>query len=112
MKKDIVRYIRQNFPVPMSDGEVAQIVGSFMDSFDTCVAQLRAVSDGSDFPAIRRVTHTIKGFAATVGANDLAALANGLNEAARDADAAACAVIVGDILKLHSLYLAELPPFK
>ena len=108
MKADLERALRDTLPVPLSDEEVHEILSTFMDSFTECANQLRGLTDGTDFLAIRRITHALKGFSSNVGAHDLNALALALNAAAHAADPAACASHIRDILELHARYLADL----
>ena len=110
MKADLERNLRETLPVPLTDEEVHEILSTFMDSFTKCADELRGISDGTDFEAIRRITHSLKGFSANIGAHDLHALALTLNAAAHAADPAACASHIREILLLHARYLAALKP--
>ena len=110
MKAELERNLRETLPIPLTDEEVHDILSTFMDSFTECADELRGLSDGTDFISIRRITHSLKGFAANVGAHDLHALALTLNAAAHAADSAACAGHIREILLLHARYLAALTP--
>lgn len=107
MKQDIARHIRETFPVPIDDSDLASLLADFMFSFTACADELRALPATPDYLAVRRVTHTIKGFAENVGATDLSDLSSALNAAAKAADPAACAEYVSEILALHDRYLQE-----
>lgn len=107
MKQDIVRHLRETFPVQLSDEDLAALLADFMASFSACADALRSLPSPTDFLAIRRVTHTIKGFSENVGANDLSTLSSALNAAAKATDSALCAVYIAEILALHGRYLQE-----
>ena len=110
MRSDLERNLRETLPIPLSDEDVHEILSAFMTSFTGCADELRGLADGTDFTAIRRVTHALKGFSANVGAHDLNALALTLNAAAHAEDSAACASHIRDILDLHARYAADLTP--
>ena len=107
MLPKLEKNLRSTIPVPLTDEEVREILTAFLDEFQTCCDELRALRDGTDFFSIRRVTHAIKGFAANVGDNDLYNLNLALNAAAHAADTPACQRLIGDILLLNATYRAE-----
>ena len=107
MLPKLEKNLRSTFPVPLTDEEVREILTAFMDEFQSCCDELRALRYGTDFLSIRRVTHAIKGFAANVGDQDLYNLDIALNQAAHAADATACQRLIGDILVLNATYRAE-----
>ena len=110
MRSEYERHLRETLPVPLSDEDVAEILAAFMRSFSSCADELRGLLDGTDFPAIRRVTHALKGFSSNVGAHDLQSLALSLNAAAHAGDSIACASLARDILALYDRYAADLTP--
>ena len=59
-----------------------------------------------DWMEIRRITHTIKGYADGVGADDLRALSDALNAAAHAEDAAGCRAGAQAIIDLRARYAA------
>lgn len=107
MKQDIVRHLRETFPVPLSDDDLAALLADFMASFSACADSLRSLPSPTDFLAIRRVTHTLKGFSENVGATDLSSLATALNTAAKATDSSVCSVYIAEILALYERYLQE-----
>ena len=111
MSPKLEQNLRDSLPVPLTDEEVHEILTTFLDEFQSCCDELRALrDDGTDFTSIRRITHTIKGFAANVGAHDLYDLGIALNQAAHAADTPACQRLIGDILHLNDTYHAETSP--
>lgn len=110
MRAKLEQRLRDLLPIPLSADEVSEILSAFQTSFDECAADLQGLADGTDFAAIRRVTHTIRGFAANVGADDLQSLALALNRAAHETDSAACSRLIQAILDLHAQYHAALTP--
>ena len=110
MKSILEQHLRESLPVPLSDEEVSEIISAFMQEFKSCCDELRTLQAGTDFLAIRRITHAIKGFSANVGARDLHDLALSLNAAAHAEDSAACASHIREILDLHARYVADFTP--
>lgn len=108
MRSDLERNLRERLPVPLTDEEVQEILTAFMASFSGCADELRSLADGTDFIAIRRVTHALKGFSSNVGAHDLNSLALALNAAAHAGDSVACSSHIRDILALYARYAADL----
>ena len=102
MKQNIIDYLTSELGLPVE--AVPEFYDTFLNSLAECLGQLRE-ADGPtpDYLAIRRATHTIKGFARNVGANDLGDAAVALNAAAHAADAPACSLGIRDI---ESMYIA------
>ena len=107
MLNDVKDYFRAELGLP--DEMIGEFIDTFLLSFDNSAAELRAILDAPevDFLAVRRATHTIKGFAQTSGAADLLEAALALNASAHAADAAACRDGAQAILDLHAHYRAE-----
>ncbi len=107
MLDDVKNHFRTELGLP--DELIGEFVDAFLDSFDNTAAELRDILAASevDFLAVRRATHTIKGFAQTSGARDLEEAALALNASAHAADAAACRDGARTILDLHARYRAE-----
>ena len=107
MLNDVKDYFRAELGLP--DEMIGEFVDSFLVSFDNSAADLRAILDAPevDFLAVRRATHTMKGFAQTSGASDLLEASLALNASAHAADAAACRAGAQSILDLHARYRTE-----
>ena len=108
MLSDVKNHLMTSLGLP--EEMLTDFVDSFLQSFDESVAALKPFADGSaapDWMTIRRITHTIKGYADGVGAMDLRALSDALNAAAHAEDAAACRSGAQAILDLRARYAAE-----
>lgn len=108
MIKEVKEHLQTTLGLPAE--LLGEFVDSFMASFDESAAELKGFADGSaapDWMAIRRITHTIKGYSDGVGAADLRALSDALNAAAHAEDAAACRAGAQAILDLHARYTAQ-----
>ena len=107
MLKDVKDYFRAELGI--TDDMLGDFVKTFLSSFDASARDLEAIlaAPQVDFPAVRRATHTLKGFAETSGAEDIRDKAVALNASAHAADADACRAGARAILELHAAYRAE-----
>ena len=108
MLTDVKNHLMTTLGLP--EEMLGEFVDSFMASFDESAAALQPFADGSaapDWMEIRRITHTIKGYADGVGAADLRALSKTLNAAAHAEDAAGCRTGAQAIVDLRARYAAE-----
>jgi HPt (histidine-containing phosphotransfer) domain-containing protein len=74
------------------------VLESYAQGLPTHLRHLQAAADASDFPALAREAHDLKGFWGTVGADRLADLAVRLNFASETQDAFAIASLVPAII--------------
>ncbi len=81
-----------------------RMLGMFVDDFNTTPSRLRAALDTGDFPLARRLAHSLKSAAATLGAHALAAAARELEQSYEQMreDGAALARCEGLLLALLS----------
>ena len=109
MISDVKNHLMASLGLP--EEMLGEFVDSFLASFDESAAALKPFAEGAapDWMEIRRITHTIKGYADGVGAADLRALSDALNAAAHAEDAAACRSGAQAILDLRARYAAEQP---
>ena len=107
MLSDVKKFLAESLDLP--EELLPEFVDSFLESFDMSADNLRPYAEGAapDWLDIRRITHTIKGFAQGAGAEDLLALSNRLNAAAHAEDAEACHAGARAILDLHAQYRAD-----
>lgn len=69
----------------------AQVAEVFFEDMPSQLAGLEGAVTGRDFPTAQRAAHTIKGMAATIGAERLRLIAYGLEQACKAGDATAAA---------------------
>ena len=107
MLTDVKQHLMTTLGLP--EEMLGDFVDSFLMSFDESVAELKPFAEGAtpDWMTIRRITHTIKGYADGVGAEDLRALSNTLNAAAHAEDADGCRNGAQAIIDLRARYAAE-----
>ena len=110
MSPILEQQLRKAVPVPLTEAEVNELLTIFLEELQSCCDELHTLRDGTDFLAIRRITHAIKGFSANVGAKDLFDLDIALNAAAHAGDAPACQRLIDQILHLNESYRAEVSP--
>lgn len=79
MITDIVNHLKDMLELP--DEEIPEFIDTFLVSLDDCCEQLKTEMENPDFSAIRIITHTLSGFTANMGAEDLLAAAKELNAA-------------------------------
>ena len=107
MISDVKQYLATSLGLP--EEMLGEFVDSFMGSFDKTAEELKPFAEGAapDWLEIRRITHTINGYADGVGAADLRALSKTLNAAAHAEDAAGCRTGAQAIIDLRARYAAE-----
>ena len=107
MISDVKKHLQSTLGLP--EEMLGEFVDSFMSSFDETAEKLKPFAEGAapDWLEIRRITHTVRGYADGVGAADLRALSDALNAAAHAEDAAACRSGAQAIVDLHARYRAE-----
>ncbi len=107
MLNDVKSHLQETLGLP--EEMLGEFVDSFLQSFGESAAELEPFASGAapDWMEIRRITHTIKGFAEGVGAGDLLARSNALNAAAHAQDAESCQKGAQDIRSLYAAYMAE-----
>ncbi len=107
MLSDVKKHLQESLGLP--EEMLADFVDSFLLSFDDSAAALKPFAEGAapDWMEIRRITHTINGYADGVGAADLRALSKTLNAAAHAEDAAGCRTGAQAIIDLRARYAAE-----
>ena len=107
MLNDVKQHLMTTHGLP--EELLGEFVDSFLESFDTSAAELKPFAEGAppDWMEIRRITHTIKGYAELVGANDLLALSHSLNAAAHAQNAEGCRAGARAIRDLRTRYAAE-----
>jgi two-component system, sensor histidine kinase and response regulator len=74
-----------------ADGDkelLAEMIAIFFEDYPTYQSELVASLDADDFPALRKIAHTLKGSLANLGAVDAAALALAVEQACEAADEA------------------------
>jgi len=106
MLTDVKQHLMTSLGLP--EEMLTDFVDSFLMSFDESAAALKPFAEGAapDWMEIRRITHTIKGYADGVGADDLRALSDALNAAAHAEDAAGCRAGAQAIIDLRARYAA------
>ena len=107
MLSDVKNHLMASRGLP--EEMLGEFVDSFLASFDESAAALKPFAEGAapDWMEIRRITHTINGYADGVGAADLRALSQTLNAAAHAEDAAGCRTGAQAIIDLRARYAAE-----
>lgn len=102
MITDIVKHLKDM--LELSDEEIPEFIDTFLVSLDDCCEQLKTEVENPDFAAIRITTHTLSGFTANMGAEDLLAATKELNAAAKIPDAELCRKGIATILALREEY--------
>ena len=110
MLNDVKRHFQETLGLP--EEMLGEFIDSFLLSFGRSAADLEPFAGDAapDWMEIRRITHTIKGFAQGVGADDLLSLSNALNAAAHAQDAESCRQGARAIRALYAAYEAERGP--
>jgi HPt (histidine-containing phosphotransfer) domain-containing protein len=94
-------------------GETRSVLRDYLASVEQDLGALRAARDAGDLAAVTREAHKLKGAARLVGAQDLAAAAGRLEDAARNnawAEARLLAADVETAVQRLRLYVRECHP--
>lgn len=86
MKETIADYFRRE--MELDDDTIQELTGDYVNSMSDFIAQAAACLSSNDFPALRKVGHTIKGTSANVGLEDMRVLGLALEQSAAASDAA------------------------
>ena len=102
MIDDIIAHLKNM--LELSDEEIPEFIEVFLTSLDDCCGQLKGEVENPNFATIRIITHTLSGFTANMGAEDLLAATKNLNAAAKVPDADLCRKGIAEILALQDAY--------
>lgn len=89
----------------------AQVAEVFFEDMPSQLAALEGAMTGRDFPTAQRAAHTIKGMAATIGAERLRLIAYGLEQACKACDATAATASCPLLRDEYAAVAAELRAF-